>query len=472
MSHPTALLVAALLCLGCQPTDTAPSVTTTAPAAAPNIVFLLTDDQRHDMLGVAGNPILKTPHLDSLARNGTRFRNAYVTTAICSVSRASILSGQYARRHDLWWFDRAFTDSSFRQTYPMMLREAGYATGFIGKFGVNLDDAPSYFDYWRGFGGQGTYDHKNPDGSYLHLTRKMGNQMAEFLDTFATGDRPFALSVSFKAPHVQHGDDPLIVFNHDPAYANEYENVEWAKPPQAELFDYFPAEFTDNNEGRKRWYERFSTEERYDNSVEGYYRLVHGVDVQVGRLLDELRRRGLAENTVIVFTSDNGFYLGEYGLAGKWYGHEPSIRVPMIVYDPRPGAVRGQTSERIALNIDVAPTLLDYAGLPAPKGMQGRSLRPLAEGQDVDDWREDFLYEHLLPGPDEIPYYIPATEGVVSVDEKYMDYFLGYDNDEELIEELYDLWRDSLEIDNLVEKEPERAERLRGRMVVLRDKAR
>lgn len=452
--------------LGCN-SEEAPAEAPTEVPDGPNIIFLLTDDQRQDMLGFAGNTVIQTPNIDWLARNGAYFNNSFVTTAICSVSRASILSGQYGRRHKLWWFGRQFNEERFAQTYPMVLRRAGYRVGFIGKYGVESENPEAHFDYWAGFPGQGQYVQQDEQGHYLHLTRKVGGQMTEFLDKFGTGERPFALSVSFKAGHVQDNSPPRELFPYDSAYAKLYEDVKWQRPPQAALFDHFDAEFTDNNVARNRWEARFGDDEIYQHSLKGYYRLIHGVDVVVGELLEELRRRGLADNTVIVFASDNGFYLGEYGFAGKWYGHEPSIRVPLIVYDPRPGGARGVRLDQIALNIDLAPTLLDFAGLSAPDSMQGRSLLPLLGGQEPD-WRQDFLYEHLVPGPEEVPYYIPSTEGVVSLDEKYLDYFVGWQGGNSLTEEVYDLRSDPLEMNNLAEKQPERRDRLRKRMEILR----
>ncbi|RMG70503.1 MAG: hypothetical protein D6722_08600, partial [Bacteroidetes bacterium] len=377
-----------------------PPPTSDPPHTRPNLILLLADDMRWDQPSFTGRSQLQTPNLDRLAQGGVVFEQAYVTTSICSASRASIFSGQYGRRHQLWGFGQGFSTAQLTQTYPLQLKYAGYQIGFIGKYGVGNPAlvAPS-FDYWAGFGGQGSYYQTDANGQPLHLTRKIGQQMQEALDQFAQDDRPFCLSVSFKAPHVQDGapPEPEKLFPADPAYASLYESEVWQKPPTADsaFFGHFSPEFVAGNEARKRYHTRFRTPERYDASREGYARLIHGLDVVVGELLDSLEAKGLAGETVIIFTSDNGFYLGEYGFAGKWYGSEASARVPMVLMDPRGGRPRGETRSGLALNIDLAPTLLDLAGVEAPGGMQGRSLLDLIDR--APDWRQAFFYEHLWP---------------------------------------------------------------------------
>ena len=381
------------------------------PEERVNVVVLLTDDQRHDALSVAGNPTIRTPALDALAHAGTRFTNGFVTTSICATSRASILSGQYARRHGVWDFATGFTAEQIADTYLARFEAAGYVTGFIGKWGLGGALPDTLVDVWRGFGGQGSYAATDETGEPIHLTRLLERQSLAFLRQAAAQDAPFHLSVSFKAPHVE---DPNA-FPFDPEFAGLYADA--VIPPPADTAyvgtESLPAfGFAENptEEGRARWRARFSTPERYQASVKGYYRLVAGVDRAVAAIRAELERLGVAGNTVVVFTSDNGFYLGEHGLAGKWYGHAPSIRVPLLVFDPRvPASARGQVRDELALNLDVAPTVLDLAGLPVPPGVQGRSLAPLVRGAAVPDWRSDFFYEHLF-GYDG---RIPRTEGVV-----------------------------------------------------------
>ena len=416
------------------------------PVGQPNIIFLLADDLRFDGLGIAGNPVLNTPNLDGLATNGVYFSNAFVTTSICAVSRASILSGQYASRHGIWGFAKNFSATQLAQTYPALLRQAGYTTGFIGKYGVGTPDTNvvSLFDYWEGFAGQGTYNQTTASGRPIHLTKKIEGQAVEFLQQQAGSTQPFCLSVSFKAPHVE--GDPGY-FLPDAAYSNLYQGATIEEPLAAakEYFNYFPDNFTQNNVARNRWHNRFATPEMFQESVKKYYRLIHGIDVAVGAITETLRTTGQLKNTVIIFTSDNGFYLGEYGFAGKWYGSDASIRVPLLVYDGRSEAVRGVTAEQMVLNIDMAPTILGLAGLEAPAAMQGQNIMPLAQNSS-QQIRSEFFYEHQWQSSP--AYYIPSTQGVVTQDYKYMRYFLNENYNQPLFEELYDRERDTHEVTN------------------------
>ena len=411
----------------------------------PNIIFLLTDDHRWDALGAMGNSIIQTPNLDKLARQGLLFRNAYVTTAICAVSRASILRGQYQSRHKIDDFNTSFSPEALRNTYPMLLKEAGYQIGFIGKYGVgNPKDQPKeQYDFWAGSNkGQPDYELTDEKGNYLHHTDKVGQDISTFLNQ--VGDqKPFCLSVSFKAPHVQDGDPRQFIIN--PRYKSYYSDSRIPVPETADpkYWESFPDFFqTEDNIARERWHLRFETPEMYQESVKNYYRLLTGVDDVVGNLMQKLEEMGLAGNTIIMFTGDNGFYLGEHGLAGKWYGHEESIRVPLIIYDPRKGnGIQGKESEQIALNVDVAPTILGLAGAPVPEDMQGVDLIHLAEGKNKQLDRQDFFYEHTFMGSPKIP----QVEGVVSREMKYMKFIEhGY-------EELYALKEDPLEKQNLAD---------------------
>jgi arylsulfatase A-like enzyme len=401
----------------------------------PNIVFLLADDLRWDALGCTGNGLAKTPHLDALAAGGVRFRNHFVTTSICCVSRASILSGQYARRHGINDFATAFSAEAFARTYPALMRKAGYRTGFIGKFGVGEVLPAKEFDYWKGFPGQGSYFQKD---SAVHLTQRMGEQALEFLS--AADPRPFCLSVSFKAPHAQ--DNASREFPPDPRDENLFTDVTFplADTARDKYFRALP-NFVQTSEGRTRWLRRFATPEMYQRTVRDYHRLVTGMDREVGRILATLRDKGLADSTLVVFTSDNGFFLGERGMAGKWLMYEPSIRVPLLVRPPRDGSGPApRVSEAMTLNVDLAPTLLDYAGIAVPAFVQGRSLRPLVSG-DKAAWRDDWFYEHQT-----LPKIIPPSEGVRTDRWKY----LRWTGREPAVEELYDLKADPQETTNLV----------------------
>ncbi|ARA94387.1 hypothetical protein AWN76_015335 [Rhodothermaceae bacterium RA] len=454
-SVPRLLFLTGLLLLaGCAPAEE-------PGGQAPHLIVLLTDDQRWDALGAAGNPYIQTPHLDALARDGVRFTRAYVTTPICSISRASLFSGQYARRHGIHDFATGFTDSAWAQTYPALLRQAGYWTGFVGKFGVGREMPEEAFDVWHGLPGQPHYEQTDVAGRPVHLTRLIGEQAAAFLREAPPG-RPFALSVSFKAPHVQDGDPRQFIY--DPAYDGLYADVTIPSPETATPahFERLPAFLREGTEARERWKLRFSNPEQTQRSLKGYYRLVSGIDAVVGRLRHVLDSLGLADQTVIVFTSDNGFFLGEHGLAGKWYGYQPSVRVPLLVYDPRrPAPPQDRIRHEMVLNIDLAPTLLDLAAVPVPAGMQGRSLRPLIHGETEEAWRTDFFFEHPFDHPG-----IPRSEGVIG--DRYT--YLYYLDQRPPFEMLFDRASDPHETENLVGDPAHEAmlTRLRARYEVLR----
>jgi arylsulfatase A-like enzyme len=397
----------------------------------PNIIFLVTDDQRADTMGCAGNPIIQTPNMDALANNGVRFKNAFVTTSICASSRASIFTGQWTRRHGIIDFRTHFSES-----------QAGYRIGFIGKYGVGAKkDLPiDKYDYWKGFPGQGRYENKDENGNYKHLTQIMGEQAIEFLNS-CSQDRPFCLSVSFKAPHVQDNDPRQFIY--DRAYSDLYSDVTIPTPETANplYFDALP-EFLRNSEARRRWNIRFPNPEKFQESVKSYYRLITGVDVVIGKIRDQLEQLNYDDNTIIILTGDNGFYLGEYGLAGKWFPHELSIRVPLLVYDPgAPQKLCGLVLDQMALNVDIAPTILELANLSVPRQMQGRSLMPLLKGKKTK-WRTEFFYEHPFEHKT-----IAKSKALRTQRFKYARY-IDYN-----YEELYDLKNDPAESINLAKDE-------------------
>jgi len=412
------------------------------PKKQPNIIFLLTDDQRADTMGCAGNPIIQTPNMDAMVKDGVRFTNAFVTTSICASSRASIFSGQWTSRHGITDFATHFSPDALAQTYPMLLREAGYRIGFIGKYGVGAQKylPVNEYDYWKGFPGQGRYENKDENGNYKHLTQIMGEQAVEFLNG-CSQDQPFCLSISFKAPHVQDSDPRQFIY--DRAYKDLYKDMIIPVPEKADLH-YFEAlpEFLRTSEARRRWKIRFSTPEKFQESVKSYYRLIYGVDVVIGRIREQLKQQGFDDNTVLMLIGDNGFYLGEYGLAGKWFPHEESIRVPLVVYDPRArNKLRGRTLDQVALNVDIAPTILELAGIKPPEQMQGCSLVPLLKGKKPK-WRTEFFYEHPFEHKT-----IAKTVAVRTPNYKYARY-VDYD-----YEELYDHKLDPDETINLAKDE-------------------
>ena len=407
--------------------------------APPNFVFLLVDDLRWNALGFMGDKIVQTPHLDRLAAKSVVFDNCFVTTSICSVSRASIFTGQWMRRHGIEDFAKGLNGAAWDNTYPAQLRTAGFRTGFIGKYGVGspMETAAKEkaFDYWKGLPGQaGEFIEKN-DPTRTHKTARFGNEALEFLGGCEKG-KPFCLSISFNAVHARDGKPRE--FEPDPRDEKLYEDVTIPVPKLAtdEAFKRLP-ESVQKSEGRRRWGWRFDTAEKTQGILRDYYRLITGVDREVGRIVAELAQRGLAGNTVIVFTADNGFALGDRGMADKWFMYEEDIRVPSFIFDPRsPKTAPGQRSKAMVLNVDFAPTMLELAGVPAPKTMQGRSLVPLLKGESPKDWRTEFFYEHHS-----VAARIPQSEGVRTERWKYLRWIA----ETPVKEELYDLQADPLE---------------------------
>lgn len=417
----------------------------------PNVIYLMTDDQRADSLGCMGNPIIHTPNIDAMAAEGVLFENAFVTTAICMTNRACVFTGQYAARHGVWSFSTNLTPDQLQQTYLGRLKSAGYRTGFVGKWGVgDPRSADAVLDYNRGFPGQSRYfkgDVKKKQGR--HLTARLGDDAIEFLEG-CRPDAPFHLSVSFKAPHCQDSSDAYSdQFPSDRAFATLYEDV-YVPPPltaASEFYDRMP-DFLKDSMNRVRWAIRFRSPARYQQSVKDYYRLITGVDVVVARIRDELNRRGFADNTVIIYTSDHGFFLGEFGFAGKWTPHEVSIRIPLLVYDPRsPATSRGVRRREMALAIDMAPTILDYAGIEPPEPMQGVSLKPLVGTESPATWRDSFFYEHWFSAGGQIA----PSEAVRDQRWKYARYLVPGQEAEGTArwEALYDLAVDPHETVNL-----------------------
>jgi arylsulfatase A-like enzyme len=429
----------------------------------PNIVFLLSDDQRWDAMGCAGNAIIRTPQMDALAREGVRFRNMFVTTPICAASRASIFTGLYERTHRFTFGTAPIADKHTDISYPVLLRRAGYRTGFVGKFGVGVESGGTQrmFDYFVPLD-RNPYFKKQPDGSERHLTDIETDKAIAFLDTVKPGE-PFCLSVSFNAPHAEDNDPRQYFWPH--ACDELYEDAIIPVPTTMtdEFFNAQP-EFLRNSESRVRFNWRFDEPRKYQEMVKGYFRMIAGVDMAIGRIRGELEKRGLAANTVIVFASDNGYFLGERGFADKWYIYEPSIRVPLIVFDPRAEkSLRGRVAGATVLNVDIAPTVLDVAGVEIPKLAQGRSVAPLLAGSTPADWRTDFFFEHLFERKN-----IPKSEGVRTERWSYVRWF----EQKPLVEELYDHEADFDEAHNLAgdPKFADVLEQLRKRTDELRDR--
>jgi arylsulfatase len=418
------------------------------PKTKTNILVLYADDWRHDTLGVAGNPVVKTPHLDHLARDGFRFTNARVTTSICGVSRATLLTGQWMSRHGNPAFEMFKTPWS--ETYPGLLRASGYWVGHIGKW-HNGKFPAEQFDFGRSY--SGTHFLKQEDGTSIHVTRKNEQDALEFLRA-APRDKPFCLTLAFFATHAEDQNPKQYLYQ--PESESLYQNVTipTAKTAGDEYFKRLPSFIAnEKNEGRNRWHWRFDTPEKYQQYMKAYYRLATEVDATVGRVLAELKAEGLDDNTLVIFTTDNGYFHGEHGLADKWYPYEESIRVPLIVRDPRmPAGKRGATNDELVLNVDLAPTLLAFAGIAAPARMQGRDFAPLYLAAKKPAWRAEFFYEHATIRD---TAFIPSSEALVGQEYKYI-YWPDFRR-----EELFDLKRDPFEEHNIV-RETRYAKRLRA----------
>lgn len=422
-----------------------------------NILVLYADDWRHDTLGCAGNPVVQTPHLDALARGGVRFTHNCVTTSICGVSRATLFTGQWMSRHGNPAF-QAFR-TPWAETYPGLLRANGYFVGHVGKW-HNGNFPADRFDFGRAY--SGTHWITEPDGTRVHVTEKNQRDALDFL-TARPASRPFCLTVAFFATHAEDGHPQQYL--PQPASLALYENVNVPVPKTAteEHFRRLPPFIAnDRNEGRNRWRWRFDTPERYQEYMKNYYRLATEVDAVCGRLLAELKQQGELDNTLVLFTSDNGYFHAEHGLADKWYPYEESIRVPLIVRDPRLAPDRrGTTNDEFTLNVDLAPTILAAAGVEAPSGMQGRDFAPLYLAADPPPWRTEFFYEHAIIRNKE---FIPASQALVRKDWKYI---LWPDFD---FEELFHLTVDPLEEQDLAH-DPANAAKLgemRKRLIELR----
>lgn len=428
-------------------------------ADRPSIVLVLADDLRADVLGYAGHPFVETPHIDRLAREGVAFDGAFVLTAVCAPSRATLLSGLPTHRSGVST-NRVGLDHARVRLVPQMLREAGYATGFVGKYHLGSEDGRrrAGFDHWVGYEGA--------QGDYLDATLVVGDERvpttghsADVLTDHAVAwireqrDRPFFLLVSLKNPHV-----PLTPpERHRTWYADETVPV---PASFGDPYDTLPSYVRDRVEERERRLlirDGARSAEAFADYARDYARMVPSIDEAVGRIYEALSNTGALDRTLLLFTSDNGRIFGEHGLMRKGLPYEPSIRVPMVAR--LPGWV--EPGSRIAapvLNLDLPPTILDLAGVDVPEAMSGRTLTELVDGGGAG-WREDWLYlgsYHVGSRPDYLAVRGPRY--------KYVRYVSpGVE------EQLFDLVNDPDERHNLA-ADPAHAEllaRSRARMMEL-----
>ena len=422
------------------------------PAKRPNILVILTDDQRWDALGVVQRaqgkdalfPWLHTPNLDRLAAEGARFENAFVTTSLCSPSRASLLSGRYARRHQV---SNNFTEYPVDlPSYPRRLKEAGYETAYVGKWHMGEEnDAPRPgFDHWMSHRGQGNYfdNEFNIDGTRTKIpgyyTTVVTDHAVQWIGK--PHEKPWLLVLGQKAPH----GGPI---QPEPRFAHALDAFPVRTPVS---YDNYRAA-----DGKPAWLEESLPTwhgakgplydlKTHDAFVRAYLATLLSVDEAVGRVYEALRMSGQLDDTVVVFTSDNGFVLGEHGRVDKRTMYEDSIRVPLLVRYPK--AVRaGTVVSKMVLSHDLAPSLLDIAGAAALADITGASWLPLLRGQDVP-WRSSFLYEYDFEK--QFPY-TPNVRGVRTDRWKLIRYPHGDGSPDRFGAELYDLQVDPHELKNL-----------------------
>jgi len=410
----------------------------------PNIIFFLADDQRDDTLGCAGNTIIQSPTLDNLAAQGVRFENTFCEVPICAASRATLFSGLTQRTHGYNFGELPVPSQYIPTSYPVMLKKAGYRIGFAGKYGT-VFGAPGLkdtFDFREEIG-RNPFLKKQADGTLRHETDLCADAAIEFIKS-TPENKPFCMSVSFNATHAEDGDHrPGYHFQWPESANGLYEDVEFPAPKLADE-KYFKAlpPFLQNKKGllRKRYYWRWDTPEKYQTNIRAYYRMITGIDNAIARVLKVLKEKGLDQNTIIVYSADNGYMRGDRGTAGKWNHYEQSLRIPLIVYDPRlPEAQRGRVVKELVNNVDLPATFVDFAGLEVPEVYQGRSILPLLEGKDVD-WRQDIFTEHKFN-------HFNNWHSVRNERYKYTSY---YEEKEGPYECLYDLEKDPTEFVNQV----------------------
>ncbi|MCP5113769.1 MAG: sulfatase [bacterium] len=404
----------------------------------PNIIVIVTDDQRPDAMGCHEGEstlsFMETPNMDRLASEGVRFRNAFVTTSLCSPSRAPMLSGKYVHSHRV---NRLRADlPADCPIFPAMLREGGYETGFVGKWHLGPDsDVPEpAFDYWAGVRGQGKYadPELNINGEQQAVSGYSEEVFADLAIDWVKRDRrqPFFLWMAHKAPH-----SPCT----PPAHLET-------------LFDDLtvplPATYNEKHDDKPTWFvdchdhdafhQLLYPEENYQKYVKNYCRTLASVDENLGRMLEALDESGLAEDTAIFYLGDNGHFLGEHQLYSKMLAYEESIRIPLLARYPRGGPAR-QTHDELVLNVDLAPTILEVAGLAPPDDFEGHSAMALARGEEAPDWRQSFLYEYFTSG-----WGVPSLECVRTADGWKYVRFADW-------EQMYNLNADPIEVNNLAQ---------------------
>jgi len=445
-----------------------------------NILFIMTDDHAAHAMSCYGSRINKTPNLDRIASQGMRFSHCFCTNSICAPSRAVILTGKYSHVNGV--IDNAVKFDGSQQTFPKLLQQAGYETAIVGKWHLKTD--PTGFDYWNILPGQGVY--YNPVMIEMgqrrmhagYVTDIVTNQALQWLRA-RKGDKPFCLLLQHKAPHREWEPGPkqLALYKDEKIPEPDTLFDDYSGRGRAAKEQDMSIEKTMNNtdlklvvpknlapERKEKWEAAYEPENKafeeakpqgkdlvrwkYQRYIKDYLRCVASVDENVGRVLDYLDESGLARDTVVVYTSDQGFYLGDHGWFDKRFMYEESLRMPLLVRHP--GEIRaGAVNEDIVMNLDFAETFLDYAGVHVPDDMQGCSLRPLLQGRTPEDWRSSMYYHY---------YEYPAVHSVkrhYGVRTRRYKLIHFYNDIDEW--ELYDLKNDPEELHNIY-NDPQQAD--------------
>ncbi|MDC0177926.1 sulfatase-like hydrolase/transferase [Polaribacter sp.] len=461
-----------------------------AYAQQPNIVFLMTDDQRWDNFGCYGRPEFKTENIDRLAKEGVIFDRAYYPVAICMPSRATIMSGRYLSNHRVGFSypnNLTFSKADFKDTYPARLKKSGYRTGFVGKFGFPVtnkayhakggvsgydlqENLGEYFDFFTGRGVhfRGAFKMWPEDATLKEIydvdrpqnerTLKTGDAMIHFLNT-QPKDEPFCLSVSFYA--VKNDKDRDMY----PPHVKEFENQNFSVPENwVEGKNTKLPKLLDNWRGVPLHIKRTSTPELYQKLVRRFATQGYTVDQQVGRLVDKLEKMEILDNTIIIYTSDNGRFHGSQGLYDKAILYEESIKAPLIVFDGRRAKEkRGYREKAFISSVDIAPTILSFVGIEKPQKMQGNSfIGILDKTQNMENWQKSVYSESLfisnLHSKRKYPDFEIANQDIIKANKSYRSrgvrndkykYIIYYEHNP-AIEELYDLENDPYEMNNLV----------------------
>ena len=452
-----------------------------AAASRPNIVFLMTDDQRWDTLGCYGRTDVLTPHIDQLSEQGVTFDNAYYAVAICMPSRTTMFTGRYFADHQVGFtypYNRTLPAEEFAESYPAKLKEAGYRTGFVGKFGIRLENTPKtaaqYFDFFafrRLIWPKGDTELRNIFRGVrpkTERTLKKGDAMIRFLETQPKG-QPFCLSISFDA--VKNDQDRDMHIPHVALFKDKKMWVpeNWVEGKNMEL-----PKVLDHCRGTYLHVARTSTPEQYQATTRRFAVQGYTVDQQVGRLMAKLKEMDVLDNTIVIYTSDNGRFHGSHGLFDKALLYDESVKEPLIIFDGRSAAKtqQGRRVDAMVSSVDVAPTILSLAGLEVPEIMKGLDLSRILNGtQDMSQWRDAVLIENLFlqelhRATTKKIHDIPAlNDEIMAENRSYrtrgvrterFKYFKYYEHDP-VIEELYDLDTDPSEMNNLISN-PEYAE--------------